>query len=604
MKTSMNHLTNKIYMLVINGIGFSIFFSFGLFTFHDLNNWVLAYALIGANLLLTHFRIQMPPEGNSMSMDSAVYLACLFYFDIPMTLTVLFYTSVIQFLYDRKTDWWAHLYNFSIYSIMIFCTYHVFQLTNGTIGNIDLNILYSYVLALTVYFIVNSLLIMLYFITYDRTNAVKIFQDITSGTIESYISTLILSIILVLLFQTETVFGLSLFVGLALILSFAFKQHFMLYQDVARKANIDQLTGLYNHGYTKELLDKLFKEAKENHKPLSIAFVDIDDFKKYNDENGHLKGDKLLEEFGKQIGNAAKDTAYSIGRFSGEEFVFILPDTSSQDASSFVDRLRKTVNDTYYDGVERLPYGCLSFSAGIAPLQSETVTPSELLSKAGQAMKYAKMQGKNNTHIYGTEIEEDRLSAPIDEMEQQLNILLAKDIYTYRHSKRVYKYAVEFSQVIGLKEQERKQLILGALIHDIGKVEVPREIINKKGKLDNYEWEIVKKHVTWGHDIVSKNKKFESLAPLVELHHERFDGKGYPYGLSGEAIPRLARILCVIDSFDAMTTERPYQRTKTFPEAIHELQKCAGTQFDPDIVDSFIRYIHRNYLSTLEPNTL
>ncbi|UFT98630.1 diguanylate cyclase [Radiobacillus kanasensis] len=601
MKTPLDHLTNKLYMLLINGIGLTIFFVFGAFTFNNLSDWVLGYALIGANLLLTHFRIQMPPEGNSMSMDSAVYLACLFYFDIQIALSVLFYTSIIQFIYERKTAWWVHLYNFSIYSIMIYSSYFVFQWTNGSVGNIHLDSLYSYVIALTWYFMINALLIMLYFVTYEKkNNAIKMFKGMTRGTIESYVSTLILAIVLVLLFQSEPFFGLMLFVGLALILSFAFKQHFKLYKDAARKANIDQLTGLFNHGYTKELLDKVFRESKENHKPLSIAFIDIDDFKKYNNGNGHLKGDKLLEELGKQLGKSVKDTGYSIGRFSGEEFVFILPDTTAETASSFIDCLRKTVNDTYYDGVELLPYGCLSFSAGIAQLHPEIVTPSELLSKAAQAMSYAKMQGKNNTHIFGNEIEEDRLEAPIEEIEQQLNILLAKDIYTYRHSKRVYKYAVEFSQLLDLKDQERKQLILGALIHDIGKVEVPREIINKQGKLDYHEWEIIKKHVTWGHEIVSSNKKFESIAPLVELHHERFDGKGYPHGLSGQEIPKLARILCVIDSFDAMTTERPYQRTKSFPEAIAELKACAGSQFDKDIVEPFVRYIESTYPLTTE----
>jgi len=99
---------------------------------------------------------------------------------------------------------------------------------------------------------------------------------------------------------------------------------------------------------------------------------------------------------------------------------------------------------------------------------------------------------------------------------------------------------------------------------------------------------MVKKHVTWGKEIVSTNKKLEDLIPLVELHHERYDGNGYPYGLKGKSIPKLARILCIIDSFDAMTTERPYQRTKTFQEAFAELRQCAGKQFDPQFIEPFI----------------
>lgn len=122
--------------------------------------------------------------------------------------------------------------------------------------------------------------------------------------------------------------------------------------------------------------------------------------------------------------------------------------------------------------------------------------------------------------------------------------------------------------MVSLSDYERKTLILGALIHDIGKIEIPRDILQKKGKLEPHEWEIMKKHVTWGKEIVSVNKKLEDLIPLVELHHERFDGNGYPYGLKEKSIPKLARILCIIDSFDAMTTERPYQKTKTFNEAL------------------------------------
>ncbi|WJH37400.1 HD domain-containing protein [Paenibacillus sp. CC-CFT747] len=195
-------------------------------------------------------------------------------------------------------------------------------------------------------------------------------------------------------------------------------------------------------------------------------------------------------------------------------------------------------------------------------------------------MYFAKAQGKNLVHIYNEQsiiqktfdIEKD-----IQEIEQQLKIFLSKDIYTFQHSKRVFSYAVDFCNYVPLTDPEKKTLILGALFHDIGKLEVPRSILQKKEKLTAEEWEAVKKHVLWGKEIVSAIDKYKELLPLIELHHERVDGKGYPYGLKGEEIPKLARILCVIDSFDAMTTERPYQQTKTFDEAIRELQVCSGS---------------------------
>jgi len=122
----------------------------------------------------------------------------------------------------------------------------------------------------------------------------------------------------------------------------------------------------------------------------------------------------------------------------------------------------------------------------------------------------------------------------------------------------------------------------------VGKLE---KLERKRGKLEPFEWEIIKKHVTWGKEIIATNKDLHDLIPLVELHHERYDGKGYPYGLKGESTPKLARILCIIDSFDAMTTERPYQATKTFAEAVNELKLCAGTQFDPNYIPPFIKMI-------------
>ena len=148
-----------------------------------------------------------------------------------------------------------------------------------------------------------------------------------------------------------------------------------------------------------------------------------------------------------------------------------------------------------------------------------------------------------------------------------------------------------FAIMLPLNDSEKKILILGALFHDIGKLEVPKHILKKTGKLSAEEWETVKKHVEWGKEIVSTIDKYKDLIPLVELHHETDGWKGYPYGLLGEEIPKLARLLCVIDSFDAMTTERPYQKTKSFDEAIHEMRRCAGFQFDPIFVEAFIEMI-------------
>jgi diguanylate cyclase (GGDEF)-like protein/putative nucleotidyltransferase with HDIG domain len=327
---------------------------------------------------------------------------------------------------------------------------------------------------------------------------------------------------------------------------------------------------------------------------MSLAMIDIDDFNKYNGYFGHLQGDELLKCFGLVLKEGCSGTNYTLARYGGEEFTILMPNTTESDAFQYLDELRKKMNDTYFKGVEILPHGCLSFSAGIIYQEGMIDSSSELLGQADRALYYAKAQGKNKVHLYD---EKDVVQKNLDEekeielLEQQVRIFLSKDINTYKHSKRVFTYAIHFAKKLELSDYEKKTLIMGALIHDIGKLEIPRDIMNKEGKLNPHEWEMIKKHVTWGKEIISTNKDLLHLVPLVELHHERYDGKGYPHGLIGDSIPKLARILCIIDAFDAMTTERPYQKTKTFEEAIVELEHCSGKQFDPKYVPLFIEML-------------
>ncbi|MEW8971520.1 MAG: diguanylate cyclase, partial [Mesobacillus sp.] len=474
----------------------------------------------------------------------------------------------------------------------------------GTIGNIHLTNLVPYISALSMYFFANVILIGIYFLLMAAESLTSVLRGIVKETIATYVSTLLLSLVLVILISSQKNFGLFLFITISFLLSQAFKQHFELYKEMSEKANKDYLTGLNNHGYFKELFEKEISIARESEQPLSVGLLDLDDFKKYNDLYGHIQGDQLLKEFGSILLKESKAKGYTVARYGGEEFSILLPDTTSSEAYLFLNDVRKKVNDTLFKGVEALPYGCLSFSAGLAQWEKETYSISELMNKADEAMYFAKAQGKNLVQVYQPLLksldDSQSFEKQLEEAEQQLKIFLSKDVYTYRHSKRVFQYAVDFGRKLELPDHEQKLFTLGALIHDIGKLEIPRDVINKKGKLDPHEWEMVKKHVTWGKEIISTNKELEELIPLVELHHERYDGKGYPYGLSGENIPKLARLLCIVDSFDAMTTERPYQRTKSFEEAIQELRVCGGNQFDARYVEPFIEMIEERYFLNQE----
>ncbi|HAQ06162.1 MAG TPA: HD family phosphohydrolase [Bacillus bacterium] len=566
---------------------------------YTLVEWVTILTLTGSVLLLNHYHIQLPPKGNTLSMDSSVFLASLFLFGLDITLSVLFLNGLIFTFTQRKSELWKHIINFSIYSLMIISSYYLFIFTGGNVGNVHLTNLVPYIVSLSVYFVVNTFLVGLYFLLDASESLTNVLKGIVKETIVTYISTLMLSLVLVILISSQRNFGLFLFICISFLLSQAFKQHFELYKEMSEKANKDYLTGLNNHGYFKELFENEISVARESGAALSVALLDLDDFKKYNDLYGHIQGDALLKEFGSILMKESSDKHYIVARYGGEEFSILMPNTPSIDAYQWLNDLRKKINDTIFKGVEALPYGCLSFSAGVAQWEMETYSMSELLNKADEAMYFAKAQGKNLVQIYQDNFDSlddsQAFEKQLEEAEQQLKIFLSKDVYTYRHSKRVFQYAVDFARKLELSDHERKIFTLGALVHDIGKLEIPRDVINKKGKLEPHEWEMVKKHVTWGKEIISTNKELEELIPLVELHHERYDGKGYPYGLKGDNIPKLARLLCIVDSFDAMTTERPYQKTKSYEEAIQELRFCAGNQFDAKYVEPFIEMIEERY---------
>lgn len=595
---------SNIYVGIVSIIGLILYFMHLSFQVSTLLDWVLIYALTGAILLLNHFNIKLLPSGNYLSMDSSIYLACIFIYGIKITSIVLLISSLITVILIYKLPWWKHIFNFSMYSLMIIFSYYTFTFSGGKIGEIDLTNLIPFTLALSIYFFINVLVVWLYFFISDPKPLSKALKGIVNKgiikeSIMSYLTTLMLSLVLTILMSVEAFFGLFLFSILTVLLSFAFTKFFNLYKALEEKASRDFLTGLYNHGYFKLRLEGLMPSTEEDSERFSVALLDIDDFSRYNDMNGHLQGDVLLKYFGEFLKERASKKDFIVARYGGEEFGILMPGTTRSEAFLFLNKIRKKLNDTYIFGAEDLPLECISFSAGIVEYEKGILDSTELLNKADKALYYAKAQGKNNIQVYNeaNDVYQDNLQIfkDVESLEQQLQIFLSKDMYTYQHSKRVFRYAADLSEKLNLNESEKRSLILGALIHDIGKLEIPRDVINKKGALDHHEWEMMKKHVTFGKEIVASTKKYDELLPLIELHHERYDGRGYPYGLAGENIPKLARVLCIIDSFDAMTTERPYQPTRSFDDAIEELRECAGKQFDPQFVEPFIEMIEEKY---------
>lgn len=589
---------SSLYVILLSCTGIGVFLYMNKWSYLHLTiaDWVMVYTMLGAALILDYFTFQIPPKGNQQSMDSSVYLACIFMFGGAFSLSVLLPVSIILLIKERKLTWWKHIVNFSIYSLMITGAAAVFEWTGGQSGTLDGYNLIPYFAALAAYFIINTITLGLFFHFSTKDALQQMKRAFVTESLLVYLCTLILALVLTILVVHNGVLGLLLYLSLSILLSHAFKQLFVMYQSIEEKANTDQRTGLFNHSYFESMLENELTTARTQGTPLCLGLIDIDDFKKYNDRFGHLQGDSLLALLGDFLMRKTEGTPVTAFRYGGEEFTLLMPGMELDESYRFMNKLRKQLNDTPFEGVEVFPHGCLSFSAGVAPYQVDMYNKSQLVDQADKALYYAKKQGKNNVHRHGSN---DGMEHEIDlvqdvrDIEQQLNLFRYKDMDTFKHSKRVYKYALDISELLALDNAEKRRFVLGALIHDIGKLEIPWSILNKKDKLTPEEWETIKGHVTWGKKMVITNDRFADLIPYIELHHERYDGKGYPYGLKGNEIPRLCRMLTVIDSFDAMTTERPYQETKNVEEAIRELRACSGSQFDPELAELFIRYIEK-----------
>lgn len=589
---------SSLYVILLSCTGIGVFLYMNKWSYLHLStaDWVMVYTMLGAALILDYFTFQIPPKGNQQSMDSSVYLACIFMFGGAFSLSVLLPVSIILLIKERKLTWWKHIVNFSIYSLMITGAAAVFEWTGGQSGTLNGYNLFPYFAALAAYFIINTITLGLFFHFSTKDALQQMKRAFVTESLLVYLCTLILALVLTILVVHNGVLGLLLYLSLSILLSHAFRQLFVMYQTIEEKANTDQRTGLFNHSYFESMLESELTNARTQGTPLCLGLIDIDDFKKYNDRFGHLQGDSLLALLGDFLMRKTEGTPVTAFRYGGEEFTLLMPGMELDESYKFMNKLRKQLNDTPFEGVEVFPHGCLSFSGGVAPYEVDMYNKSQLVDQADKALYYAKKQGKNNVHRHGSN---DGMEHEIDlvqdvrDIEQQLNLFRYKDMDTFKHSKRVYKYALDISELLKLDNAEKRRFVLGALIHDIGKLEIPWSILNKKDKLTAEEWETIKGHVTWGKKMVITNDRFADLIPYIELHHERYDGKGYPYGLKGNEIPRLCRMLTVIDSFDAMTTERPYQETKNVEEAIRELRACSGSQFDPELAELFIRYIEK-----------
>lgn len=363
---------------------------------------------------------------------------------------------------------------------------------------------------------------------------------------------------------------------------------------MANIAITDDLTGLYSHGYFQAKLNEQIIAAKENDKPLSLLFMDIDYFKYFNDLYGHQEGDEVLKGIGDVL-KSYSSKLYLPARYGGEEFTILMSETTEETAVAFAEKIRQNIETAF---VGKFPeISKITVSIGVSSFPSKAKNKEELIKYADDALYRAKSFHRNRVEIYHSVLEELKNDIDGDDIEiissmkTLISIINSKDKYTYRHIERVVIYCGLIADELNLGTYEKKMLKYGAYLHDIGKIDIPQEVLNKKMPLTSEEWNLLKQHPTFGVDIIAPVKSLSDAVPIILYHHERVDGKGYPENLSGDSIPYLARILTVADSFDAMTSNRPYGVAKTFDEGIEELRVCSSKQFDSEIVEVFVKIL-------------
>ena len=362
-----------------------------------------------------------------------------------------------------------------------------------------------------------------------------------------------------------------------------------LYDKAEQRGRVDELTGLFNRRHFEERLKGEIGRHARYATEFSLLMLDLDSFKAYNDMYGHPSGDQLLKRIGTIVKGSVRDSDQAF-RYGGDEVVVVLPQTSVDDARVVAERIRESIAAEME--ASQLAVTC---SIGLASYPSDGVMSGELLDTADTALYYAKNTGGNRIYLSSRILTDPAPAVATDTRKSGLSAVYAlsaavdaRDHYTYGHSRRVNTYAVALAEAIGLSPDEVSRVSTAALLHDIGKIGVPDGILNKKGKLDDEEWKAIKSHPRLGANIVGNVPSLASCMSGILYHHERWDGAGYPEGLSGEVIPLTSRILAVADAFAAMTSVRPYREALEEGQVLEQIRQEAGKQFDPHLVEVFV----------------
>ncbi len=396
-----------------------------------------------------------------------------------------------------------------------------------------------------------------------------------------------------------------------------------LLELVETNSDTDVLTGLANHRHLQEELHRQIQVSENKGETLSVLITDVDDITRINRDLGHARGDEVIKTVAQKIKQNIRNTDFA-GRYGGDEIAIIMPNTNLDEAKYIAEYLSYILSCVYIDDV-----GPIKVSMGISAYPKSSEDQEKLLVLAEQAMYISKSKSEETGNCkvitsedynfwddealkcfaevltrkhaqIGVQFEEELInkfhneqifsnSHLLDVVTSLANTIDAKDTYTKGHSACVSRYSEALARTIGLPESEVERIRLGGLLHDIGKIGIPENVLRKPSMLTDEEWEIMKQHPVIGADkVLAPNESLRDLIPMVKYHHEHYDGTGYPYGLKGEEIPLSARIVAIADAYHALISDRPYRKGLGVEKACEILKLGANVQWDKELVRQFV----------------
>jgi diguanylate cyclase (GGDEF)-like protein len=545
---------------------------------HSASMLVGIAALLGASTLASHYPVPIEgPNSGGVSLSFVFTASAIVLFGWAAGVLVAFAApALIQLVEHRPIIRIA--YNASVFAFAAFVAGHLVAAVDG--GGTDALIAKVGISALTQYGI-NLVLISLVVAQTARRPFFELIQASLRWTIIVFGLMASAALVLVVLWQRSPLLSVALFGPLLAIALYQRSTYRAL--RAMRLALTDPLTSLGNHRHFHERVERELLDADSSGGEFSLCLVDVDDFKRINDLYGHPAGDRVLAQIAANLRQNGE--AFRLG---GDEFAVLLPGCEERTAGATASAIVRRVESLQLEHV-----GSVTVSAGTSTFPTQAPNRGELIRLADSALYWAKEHGKNRAHVYRPDVVElaqlrrlahgpDR-AARFRAAESLAKAVDLRDTYTGSHSARVAELAARVAARLGLDQEQIELSRLAGSLHDLGKLAIPEEILRKPGPLTEPERLVLERHPQIGFRMLD-SLGIEPVAEWILHHHERWDGNGYPDRLPGPMIPLGARIIFVVDAYDAMTSDRVYRGRFSPEKALAELERCAGTQFDPNVV--------------------